>query len=115
MPVVQLTVQVVGGIEEPWGRRRPRVQFTRSIGAALGTAAVGAVLFGALAVRDPAMVELFAQVVERGPKVLEGVPAETRAALGVEIAEAFRAAFLMIGCFSLGAWVLAWTLPVRRI
>ena len=114
MPVVQVTVQMVAGPKN-LGAASASVQFTRSIGAALGTAAVGAVLFAALALRDPGMAALFTQVVQRGPVVLNGVPAETRAALGVEIADAFRAAFLTIACFSGAAWVLAWTLPVRRI
>ena len=61
------------------------------------------------------MAGLFADVVERGPVVLEGLTAAVRADLAVQIAGAFRAAFLTIACFSAGAMVLAWTLPVRRI
>jgi hypothetical protein len=33
----------------------------------------------------------------------------------VEIADAFRAVFLTIACFTTGGLVLAWSLPVRRI
>ena len=114
MPVVQMTVQTVAGPKN-LGAASASVQFTRSIGAALGTALVGAVLFAWLAVRDPAMAALFADVVERGPGVLAGVSEGVRAGLSVEIAGAFRAAFLTIAGFSTGAMLLAWSLPVRRI
>ncbi len=114
MPVVQITVQTVAGPKN-LGAASASVQFSRSIGAALGTALVGAVLFAVLAARDPAMARLFADVVERGPGVLVGVPEAVRDGLAVEIAGAFRAAFLTIAAFSAGTAVLAWTLPVRRI
>ena len=114
MPVVQITVQTVAGPQN-LGAASASVQFSRSIGAALGTALVGAVLFAVLAARDPAMARLFADVVERGPGVLAGLPEGVRAGLAVEIAGAFRAAFLTIALFSAGTMVLAWTLPVRRI
>jgi hypothetical protein len=91
------------------------VQFSRSIGAALGTALVGAVLFAVLAYRSPETARLFADIVERGPVVLAGVSQTVRAELAVQIADAFRAAFLTIACFSLCAMGLAWSLPVRRI
>ena len=44
MPVVQMTVQIAAGPKN-LGAASASVQFTRSIGAALGTAMVGAVLF----------------------------------------------------------------------
>ena len=114
MPVVQITVQSVAGPKN-LGAASASVQFSRSIGAALGTALVGAVLFAVMAARDPAMARLFANVVEQGPGVLVGLPEAVRAGLAVEIAGAFRAAFLTIALFSAGTMVLAWTLPVRRI
>jgi EmrB/QacA subfamily drug resistance transporter len=114
MPVVQVTVQTVAGAKN-LGAASASVQFSRSIGAALGTAIVGAVLFAVLAFQDPATARLFAAIVERGPGVLATLSAEMRATLAVEIAGAFRAAFLAISCFSAGAMLLAWSLPMRRI
>jgi EmrB/QacA subfamily drug resistance transporter len=114
MPVVQITVQTVAGIKN-LGAASASVQFSRSIGAALGTALVGAVLFAVLAYRSPETARLFADIVERGPAVLSGVSQAVRADLAVQIADAFRAAFLTIACFSLCAMGLAWSLPVRRI
>ena len=114
MPVVQLTVQIEAG-PKMLGAASASVQFTRSIGAALGTASVGAVLFAALAAQDPVIADLFARVVQEGPAVLGGVSAELRSMLAADIVGAFRAAFLTIAAFSMIAAVLAWTMPARRI
>lgn len=114
MPIVQVTVQVAAGPAN-LGAASASVQFSRSIGAALGTAAVGAVLFAVLAWRDPAVARIFADLVERGPALLEGLTADRRTLVASEIAGAFRAAFLVIAGFSGIALVLAWTLPLRRI
>ncbi len=114
MPVVQMTVQIVAGSKN-LGAASASVQFTRSIGSALGTALVGAMLFAILAARDPQAAALFADVVERGPQVLDNVSAAARAALSVEVVDAFRGAFLTLTAFSLGAMALAWSLPMRRL
>ncbi len=114
MPVVQVTVQSVAGAAN-LGSASASVQFSRSIGAALGTASVGAVLFGVLAVHDRAVAEVFAEIVQRGPGILGTLEPARRALVGTEIAGAFRAAFGTIAGFAAIALVLAWTLPVRRI
>lgn len=114
MPVVQITVQTVAGPKN-LGAASASVQFSRSIGAALGTALVGAVLFAFLALRNPEMAALFGDVVQRGPGILTNLPDSVRSTLGIEIAGAFRAAFLTVACFSTAALLLAWSLPLRRI
>jgi EmrB/QacA subfamily drug resistance transporter len=114
MPVVQMTVQVVAG-PRLLGAAAASVQFSRSIGAAFGTAIVGAVLFAMLAARDPATAASFAALVERGPHFLAAMPAIRRVMVRSEIADAFRAVFLTIACFTTGSLALAWWLPVRRI
>ena len=114
MPVVQLTVQIEAGPKN-LGAASASVQFTRSIGAALGTATVGAVLFAVLAAQDPVVATLFADIVERGPAVLNTVSPELRANLSADIVGAFRGAFLTIAGFSVIAAILAWSLPARRL
>ena len=114
MPVVQTTVQMVAGPQN-LGAASASVQFSRSIGAALGTALVGAVLFAWLAATDPATAGLFAAIVERGPAVLDHVAPAQRAVAADEIGSAFRAAFLCVASFSATGLVLAWSLPVRRL
>ena len=114
MPVVQVTVQMVAGAAN-LGAASASVQFSRSIGAALGTATVGAVLFAVIAARDPSVTALFTDIVERGAGVLDTLDAAHRAAIGAEIAGAFRAAFVTIAGFGVIGLLLAWSLPVRRL
>ncbi len=114
MPVVQITTQIVAGPKN-LGAASASVQFTRSIGAALGTATIGAVLFAILSAQDPRVAALFADVVERGPAVLQTVSADMRSLLAADIVGAFRGAFLTIGGFSLIAMLMAWSLPMRKL
>ena len=114
MPVVQVTVQAVAGPKN-LGAASASVQFSRSIGAALGTAGVGAVLFAILAAHDHAVAEVFATIVQRGPGILATLDPARRALVGTEIAGAFQGAFCTLALFSATGLVLAWTLPVRRI
>ena len=114
MPVVQTTVQFVSGSKQ-LGAGAASVQYSRSIGAAAGTAVVGAVLFASLAATDPDAARLFGVIVETGPHALAGLSPQRIAELQAEIAHAFRAAFLTIAGFSLLGGVLAWSIPVRRI
>lgn len=114
MPVVQLTVQIEAGLKN-LGVASVSVQFTRSIGASLGTAFVGAVLFAALAAQDPAVASLFAGIVERGPGLLTTVPPDMRTSLSADVIGAFRAALLMLAVFSEIASVLAWSPLALRL
>ena len=114
MPVVNVTVQTVAGLKN-LGAAAASIQFSRSIGAALGTATVGAVLFAVLAAHDPHTATLFAQIVQQGPRVLDTIDPVRRAVATSEIADAFRLAFLTVAALSGVAMVLAWSLPVRRL
>lgn len=114
MPVVQVTVQMVAGPAN-LGAASASVQFSRSIGAALGTALVGAVLFASLTLQDPGAAGVFAAIVERGPAAMAALAPERQPAITGMIADAFRAAFLAIACFSATGALLAWSLPVRRL
>ena len=114
MPVVQMTVQIVAGPRQ-LGSAAASVQFSRSIGAAFGTAVVGAVLFAVLSNADPGTAHLFAALVERGQVVLGSLDQAHRAVVQAEIADAFRAAFLTMGSFAVLAMLLSWWIPMRRI
>jgi EmrB/QacA subfamily drug resistance transporter len=114
MPVVQMTVQVVAG-PRFLGSAAASVQFSRSVGASIGTALVGAVLFAVLAARDPQTAAMFARLVQEGPKALAMLPTAQQSLVRAEIADAFRAAFLTIGCFTTTGMLFAWWIPVRRI
>ena len=114
MPVVQLTVQLVAG-RANLGAAAASVQFSRSVGAAFGTAMVGAVLFAVLAATDRGTATLFAEMVERGPVAMDGLDAVRRVVVSDQIRDAFRSAFLAIAGFGSLALVMAWTIPVRRM
>ena len=85
------------------------------MGAAFGTAFVGSVLFAVLGMRNPDAARTLAVMVERAgadAPLLSDIGASTAQ---MDIAYAFRAAFLTIaGLTSLGV-VLALTIPLRRI
>ena len=114
MGVVQVTVQAVSG-PRLLGTGAAMVQFSRSVGAAFGTATVAAVLFSILSATDRDTAALFGMIIERGPDALATLPPARQAIVEAEIGDAFRAAFITIAAFTgMGTW-LAWTLPLRRL
>lgn len=114
MGVVQLTVQSVAG-PRMLGTGAAMVQFSRSVGAAVGTAAVAAVLFSILATTDREAASLFGAIIEQGPSALAALTPARQAAIQVEIADAFRAAFSAVAAFTAVGAILAWSLPLRRV
>jgi len=114
MGVVQVTVQAVAG-PKMLGAGAASVQFSRSVGAAVGTAIVAAVLFSVLTATDPETARLFAVMVQRGPAAMATLEPARQALVQAEIAEAFQAAFLAMAAFTGIGLVLAWSIPVRRI
>jgi len=114
MAVVQVTVQSAAGSQR-LGEAAASVQFSRSIGAAFGTALVATVLFAYLALKNPDAARAFAVMVEGGMAAVSKLPAIDFATVQADIAEAFRAAFLLIAGFTAGGFFLALTNPMRRI
>jgi EmrB/QacA subfamily drug resistance transporter len=114
MGVVQITVQVVAG-PRMLGTGAAMVQFSRSVGAAFGTALVAAVLFAVLTATDRETAGMFGAIIDHGPDALASLPAARQAVVAAEIADAFRAAFVVIAGFTgVGVW-LAWSMPLRRL
>jgi len=114
MGVVQVTVQAVAG-QRMLGTGAAMVQFSRSVGAAFGTAAVAAVLFSTLAAGDRETASLFGTIIDRGPEAIAALAPAQQAMIEAEIGEAFRAAFVTVAAFTgVGAW-LAWSIPLRRV
>jgi MFS family permease len=114
MGVVQVTVQSESGPLR-LGEAAASVQFSRSIGAAFGTALVAAVLFAVLTMKNPEAARLFAAMTEHGAEVASNLPAAHDAAIQSVIAEAFRAAFLSIAAFTAVGFCLALSIPLHRI
>jgi EmrB/QacA subfamily drug resistance transporter len=114
MGVVQLTVQAVSGPRR-LGTGAAMVQFSRSVGAAFGTALVAAVLFAILAGGDRETARMFGTILEQGPEAIARLAPARQAIVQAEIADAFRSAFITIATFTGVATLLAWTMPMRRI
>jgi hypothetical protein len=91
------------------------VQFTRSLGAAAGTALLGAVLFGALAAAGDDAAPRFVALVNQGPAALADMGAAAEAAFRQDMTDAFRAAFLTAAAMCGVATWLATRVPLRRV
>jgi len=114
MGVVQVTVQTASG-PKMLGAGAATVQFSRSVGAAFGTATVAAVLFSMLAASDPETARLFSAMVNQGAAAMAEISAARRAVIQAEVTTAFRAAFLTIAAFASVGLLCALTIPMRRI
>lgn len=114
MAVVQVTVQMAAGGAKI-GAASASVQYSRSLGAALGTAMVATVLFATLASTDPQAGHLFREVLQHGASVLDALPAARSATVQAEFASSFQAAFVAIAAIAALAVFFVWTLPLRRI
>ena len=114
MGVVQVTVQSVSG-PRLLGTGAAMVQFSRSVGAAFGTATVAAILFSILAATDRDTANLFGTIIEQGPEAIATLAPARQAIVHAEIGDAFRAAFITIATFTSVGTVLAWSLPLRRL
>ena len=114
MGVVQVTVQAVAG-QRMLGAGAAMVQFSRSVGAAFGTATVAAVLFSVLAAGDRETAGLLGAIIDRGPDAIAALAPARQAIIQTEIGDAFRAAFLTVSCFTGIGALLAWSMPLRRV
>jgi len=114
-PVSQINAQVAAGPAR-LGAAAASVQFSRTFGAALATALLGALLFGSLAAGDDRVADLFAALVRDGAaKVLPGLPDGERDALRDGLAAAFRAAFLGAAALTGAGAFIASRVPLRRV
>jgi EmrB/QacA subfamily drug resistance transporter len=114
MGVVQVTVQSAAGTSR-LGEAAAAVQFSRSIGAAFGTALVASVLFAFLDIRDPEAARSFALMVKHTSHITPKVQTIQEAAMMADIQIAFRLAFFLIATFTTVGFLLAATNPMRRI
>lgn len=113
-PMVQVTVQVAAG-RERLGSATASVQFSRSLGAATGTALLGAVLFGALVVAPGDAAGLFVALVNQGAGALAELPPATRALFQAELLDAFRALFSVAALLTAAAGWLCTRVPLQRV
>jgi hypothetical protein len=105
---------LMAALAQRLGEAAASVQFSRSIGAAFGTALVTAVLFAMLSLQHSEVARLFAVMAQNVPGVAPDMPV-VPAAVQADIANAFRAAFLSIAALTAAGFCLALSIPLRRI
>jgi EmrB/QacA subfamily drug resistance transporter len=114
MAVVQVTVQSVSGLHR-LGEAAASVQFSRSIGAAFGTALVAFLLFAVLSLKNPEAAQGFARMVEEAGNAGPALGGAQAAAIQADITQAFRAAFLLMAGFTALGCLISLSHPLRRI
>src|SRR5204863_5905191 len=103
MGVVQVTVQSASGPLR-LGQAAASVQFSRSIGAAFGTALVSTVLFAVLSLKNSEAAGIFGAMVENAMSKSGPLPPSPRPDIQADIADAFHAAFLTTAVFTLAGF-----------
>ena len=114
MGVVQVSVQAAAG-QLRLGEAAASVQFSRSIGAAFGTALVSTVLFAVLSIRNPDAARVFGEMFEHAKDAGAGLSAGQMSAVQGDIKIAFRAAFIAMAAFTACGIFLTLTNPQKRI
>jgi MFS family permease len=114
MAVVQVTVQSASGLHR-LGEAAASVQFSRSIGAAFGTALVAFLLFAVLSWKNAEAAAAFARMVEEAGGAGSAFAGPHAAAIQADITDAFRAGFLLMAGFTAAGCLIALFHPLRRI
>ena len=114
MNIAQITVQITAGPKQ-LGAAASSTQFSRSVGAAFGTALFSTVLFGILSVQNPDDAQMFSQILDHGPDALNSLAPIARERLNHGIALAFQFGFLLSTSFAVISMICAWTHPHRKL
>jgi transketolase len=85
MAVVQVTVQSAAG-RKALGTAAGSVQFSRTVGAAFGTALLGSILFATLAFVDPDAPAMFGKLVDMGVAAMGALPPARQSVMSEAIA-----------------------------
>jgi predicted MFS family arabinose efflux permease len=114
MAVVQATVQSESG-GKLLGTATSGVSLCRALGAAIGTALAGSLLFATLAASGMEISTDLQAMLQGSGAALESLSAETQATIRDNVAFAFRGVFLLIASYAVIGCALAWTIPRRRL
>jgi len=114
MGVVQVTVQSASGPGQ-LGQAAASVQFSRSIGAAFGTALVAFMLFAVLSLKNPQAAQAFARMVQEAGNAGPAPNGPHVGAMQADIMAAFRAAFSLMAGFTALGFLISLFHPLRRI
>jgi hypothetical protein len=114
MGVVQVIVQSTAGLAR-LGEAAASVQFSRSIGAAFGTATVATIIFGLLSFKQPEAANILGGLIGNAHQASPALSPARQVAFRADLQDAFRVAFLTIAGFTTVGLCLAATNPMRRL
>jgi len=113
MGVVQVTVQAEAG--RLLGTAAASVQLARSLGAAMGTAIVGIVMFTGILATGTAISGDLLAILQGSDEALARLGSAAEAAIRANVAVAFHGVFLTMAIFAAISCALAWSIPRRRL
>lgn len=114
MGVVQVTVQSEAGAKL-LGAAAAAIAVSRSVGAAMGTAIVGAVLVAGVAATGVEMSGPLQAVLQGSGDALAGLDPSIIAGIRSAVARGFESVFLVVFVFSAIGAALSWTIPRRTL
>ena len=110
MPPTQVTVQLAAG-RSALGVATASISLSRSLGGALGVAAIGAVLFALIGAADGTLAKVLREVVEGGPTYVARLSPEQRGALAAHLDAAYRVVFFALAAVAAVGVLIARTIP----
>ncbi len=113
MAVMQILVQMESG--PLLGTAAALVQLSRSLGAAVGTAIAGTILFAGILATGTELSSDLQAILQGSQEALAQLSAGAEATIRANVATAFRGVFATIAIMAAMAAVVAWTIPRRRI
>jgi len=113
MPAMQVAVQHAAG-RESLGAAIGSMSLCRSIGGAIGVAAIGAIIFLSIEHAGGALGAVLRHVMDAGPGSIEQLSAADRAAIADQLDHSFSIAFFSIAAITAIGTLLATTVPKPR-
>lgn len=114
MPTSQVIIQEMAG-RAALGSATASISVSRSFGGALGSAAVGALLYALLGGGDVDVARILAHSSSAAGNTGAPIPPEMLAALTTRLETAYRAVFAMIAALAAAGVLAAWSVPFRRL
>jgi hypothetical protein len=110
MPAMQVAVQHAAG-RESLGSAIGSMSLCRSIGGAIGVAAIGAIIFLSIEHSDGTVGAVLRHVMDTGPESLEQLSVNDRTAIAGHLDHAFRIVFFSIAAITAIGTLIATTVP----
>ena len=110
MPAMQVAVQHAAG-REALGSAIGAMSLSRSVGGAIGVAAIGAVIYLSIGHADPALNRVLARVMSEGPDYLGQLSVIERTAISAQLDHTFRQVFFSIAAITGAGTLVAMTVP----